>query len=93
MEAAGVELSCRIENKQVIEELGTPQTLDAHKWAFHCTRIAHGRRDSRCAPHFLSEAHEVASRYKVTMTLGMPIEGLRCHAVTMTPVHGLLLAR
>ena len=41
MEAAGVELSCRIENKQVIEKLGTPQTLDAHKWAFHCTCIAH----------------------------------------------------
>jgi hypothetical protein len=41
VEAAGVELFRWNENKQVIKKLGTPQTLNAHNWAFHCTRIAH----------------------------------------------------
>jgi hypothetical protein len=49
VEAAGVELSARDENKEVIENLGHHKTLNPHKWAFHCTRIAH-TKDSRCAP-------------------------------------------
>jgi len=44
VEAAGVGLFRRTENKQVIEKLGNPKTLDAHDWAFHCTRIAHTKK-------------------------------------------------
>jgi hypothetical protein len=53
MEAAGVELSRRVENRELIEELENRDTQNTHDWAFslhaYCT---HERRDSRREPAF-----------------------------------------
>src|SRR5664280_1224012 len=44
VEAAGVELSRRIENRELIEKLENRNTRNTHDWAFHCTRIAHTKK-------------------------------------------------
>ena len=63
VEAAGVELSRRIENRELIEKLENRDTRNTHDWAFHCTRIAHTkRRDSRRAPHFGRSALPASKR-------------------------------
>ena len=64
MEAAGVELFFRDENKEVIEKLGTPQTLNPHKWAFHCTRIAHTKGATLAAPRTQKVIHDPSASWE-----------------------------
>jgi hypothetical protein len=70
MEAAGVELFVRDENKEVIEKLRTPQTLNPHKRAFHCTRIAHTKGATLAALHTQKVIH-------VRMNPSRPLSALR----------------
>ena len=56
MEAAGVELFVRDENKEVIEKLGTLKTQNHQKRAFHCTRIAHTGAATLAAPPFANSS-------------------------------------